>query len=330
MPVVLAQYLSLRGKLALPYLSSLALLLLSGGVVAGGLQSGDGSLSDNPDLSAHHPGSACVAGCPLLTGGYYVPPVVVSTDDQLISGAAPQENIAGGAIELAPVWPTSQNEPIAPQPLEPVHPYYDIDWSVAVQGTRNTGSAGEHYAVSVAPSLSLTHTTLRGQYALGASANLGVSDTQLTRVEDFSLTFDVGHALNSVTGVSLAAQLTVGQEDVNAPGISDDMLITPAVGDASVEVALSRQLDNFELELSGDIGRSMTSDTYMVGDIWLDNAAMNSTNAGLGLRLSYGLTPILSPFVEASGNRILFDAAQIYDLIDQVVHIKICRIIHPC
>ncbi len=194
-------------------------------------------------------------------------------------------------------------------PLEPAHPFFDIDWSVLLSGTHTGGTdAGKNF-VTLTPEISFTHVALRGQYAFDIGGEFSVSDDQVTRLNDFSVGYAGTHELDAVTQIVSSASLQVAQDDVNAPGVALNIKETPQDLDIQGEIGIIRQFGKFVIDGRASTQRRYSSDTMLFGDLARSNAERSFTQVGTSLRLAYAFSPEIGLFVQGDAGRDWYDAA---------------------
>ena len=215
---------------------------------------------------------------------------------------------------LNPNWtPTDQvfDAGSGEAPLEPAHPFFDIDWSVLLSATHTGGTDVGKNFVTLTPEISLTHLGLRGQYAFDAKSTFSVNDDQLTRVNDGELGYTGSHQLDSVTLFNSSASFQVSQDDVNAPGVASNIKQTPYETVLQGELGIVRQFGKISVDGRANAQRQYRTDTQLLGDLAMSNAERNLSQAGASLRLSYAFSPEIALFVQGDASRDWYDAAPV-------------------
>lgn len=190
-----------------------------------------------------------------------------------------------------------------------VHPPVNIDWSVGLKGSYAMGTMKTQHSVVLTPEVTLDYGGDRMDISGNASLEGVVSDQQLVRVDQLSSGLDVAYALDPVTSASLSAAFDVSQEAANAPGVPSNVKVMPIVFEGSLSAGIDRQFGQLGLGLSGDLGRTDVTKTYLQGGKVENNADQSFFSGGANLRASYQVTPILAPFVEAGIGRDVYDKA---------------------
>lgn len=196
-------------------------------------------------------------------------------------------------------------------PLEPAHPFFDIDWSVLLSGTHTGGTDAGKNIVTLTPEMSFTHVALRGQYAFDIGGEFSVSDEQVTRLNDFSVGYAGTHELDPVSQIVSSASLQVTQDDVNAPGVASNIKHTPHDLDIQGEIGIIRQFGKFVIDGRASSYRHYSSDTILFGDLARSNAERSFTQVGTSLRLAYAFSPEIGLFVQGDAGRDWYDAAPV-------------------
>lgn len=236
--------------------------------------------------------------------------------------AAPQQadapiDVGGGempASELAEPLPiiASQPEaypttPLDPSPLATQHAPLDIDWSVGLRGSHVTGTEGTGNLVELTPSVSLAYEGMRWQTNIDAGLSASVSDEQLTRIDALEVGFDTNYALDRNSDVGLTGNLAVAQEDPNAPGVDNNIILTPLEMTGDLTLSAERQMGRFVITGSAGMARTWIGDTFLSGNVTESNTDLSYWAATGSLRVGFEATPILTPFVEASITRATYD-----------------------
>lgn len=194
-------------------------------------------------------------------------------------------------------------------PPEQAQPFFDVDWSVQLRATHTGGTETGKNAVELAPEFSLTRAGLRGQYVFDGQATLSVNDDQLTRINDTQFGYTGQYALDSVSQLNTSLNLGVSRDDVNAPGVSDNIVQLPYNISLRGELGAVRQFGRFFLEGSTRLERAYRGPTQLVGNLTQDNSEFSFVKFGGDLRASYAFSPEITLFVEGGADRDWYDSA---------------------
>ncbi|HHB82642.1 MAG TPA: hypothetical protein ENK61_04130 [Devosia sp.] len=194
-------------------------------------------------------------------------------------------------------------------PLEQAQPFFDVDWSVQLRATHTGGTEQGKNSVKLLPEISLTRAGLRGQYVFDGQATLSVNDDQLTRVNNTQFGYSGQYSLDSVSQLSGSLNLNVSQDDVNGPGVPDNIVQLPYNVSLKGELGVVRQFGRFSLEGSTRLERAYRGPTQLVGNLLQDNSEFSFVKFGGDLRASYAFSPEISLFVEGGADRDWFDSA---------------------
>ena len=301
-----------------------ALLLLSGvilGNVQPGLaQAGDGSFATNRDLFLRGGGTVCLNPCvPVsLNQGIQPRPSAAGYVVQAPGGAGVETSVPSPAAGPAGLpegtdagTSRQKGQSFFPVPREPYHPFFDVDWQVGLSATHTGGTSSGKNRVTLTPQTTLTHTGLRSQFSLGARARLSVTDDQLTRIEQGTLTYDGQYSLDPTTQLTSSLSLAVSQQDVNAPGVSDTIVQMPVMSDLRGRLGLVSNMGRFGVDADLSIERVYNSDSILVGNIAQSNGDLNFTRLGATFRSSFSFTPEIGLFVQGEVTHDWYDAAPV-------------------
>lgn len=199
--------------------------------------------------------------------------------------------------------------PLDVAPQEPLTPPVQIDWSVGLRGSYTKGTERNYYEALVAPQVAATYSGVRGSITGSANAEIARPSNDELRLRGLTVTVGGGYQFDPVMRLDTTNTLTVTQDSPNDPSLSS------AVDEAAVEIAgrnettLTRDFGRFSGALRGSVERNVYGDTLLTDGTWVDNSSNNRTELGAGLRVSYQMTPILSPFVDGSLARDYYDEA---------------------
>lgn len=248
---------------------------------------------------------------PMMLGAFIVSPQIGLAQERYMPPTY-RETVSAPPAPLNPNWtPVDQayDGNLGETPLEPAHPFFDIDWSVLLTGSHTAGTdAGKNF-VTLAPEVSFTHLALRGQYVFDIGGEFSVSDTQVTRLNDFNVGYTGTHELDSVTQFNSSASLQVAQDDANAPGVAPDIKQSAYDLDFRGEIGILRQFGKIVVDGRTSTHRRYSSDTMLFGDLARSNGENSFTQLGSSLRLAYEFSPEIGLFVQGDVGRDWYDDA---------------------
>lgn len=207
--------------------------------------------------------------------------------------------------------------PLAPEALalpglrDSYAPFFDIDWSIGASVGVQQGTGGKHIETDITPSATLTHQGRRLNFGVSADTGIARIDDGEIAVSALRLAFAADYLLDSVTQMSATGSLDISRLSDIDPTLSSSLSQAPQIITGSLGLEVNRQMGKLAVKLNGDIGRSVYGDSLSDTGEVVTNGSQNVTDYGLGLRLSYELTPVLSGFVEASAERSFFDMAEL-------------------
>ena len=200
--------------------------------------------------------------------------------------------------------------PLAPAPSEPELPFYDLDWSLGLRGSYiNDSSSGVRYQGLVLPSATLTHTGKYLSFHGGADAQFSKTDGDAVNVQEARLAGGSALQFGPDSSLTSNASLTLSQEDPNSPTVPTDVATPPTEISGAADSTFTRKFGSLNLSASANAGRDVYGPTTLGDGTTVDNASLNNTSAGGGLRLGYQLTPVLELFTSGNATRTMFDAA---------------------
>lgn len=188
-------------------------------------------------------------------------------------------------------------------PLEPDHPFFDVDWSLLLSGTHTGGSDTGKNAATITPEISLTHMGLRSQYAFDAKASISATDSQMTRLNNSEFGLAGTYEADKDTQLNYSARLQYSQDDINSPGVSDTITQLPHETMVQGELGIVRQFGKFGVDVRLQTERLHFSDTQLVGNLARNNDERSFTEFGGSLRTSYAFSPEISLFVQGDVSR---------------------------
>ncbi|WP_417310949.1 outer membrane beta-barrel protein [Devosia sp.] len=192
-------------------------------------------------------------------------------------------------------------------PSEPVDPWLDLDWSIALRGAVTEESGKTRKELQIVPEASLTHQSLRGGYEIGGDAELAITDAGNARISTLNFTAEGTHALDAVTDITGSAELSLSQEDPNAPDQPANLKSTPLVVEASAEAGVTRTIGLAEIGLRGSLGRAMTGETVFDDNSTEDNSYLDRTQVGIGGRFGWRLAPFATVWIDGEASYEFYD-----------------------
>ena len=193
-------------------------------------------------------------------------------------------------------------------PAEPLDAGIDLDWSLALRGAYVHATDGSYFEVSAAPSVTLSHQTLRGGYDGALSAEVVRSELEEWRVGSITVSLDGAYKLDTDTTLSGGLDLSLTQASANAPGTEPTIAAQPQVWSGGGNLELARALGPLVVTARGDVLRTVYGPTTQIDASEVDNTERSNWRAGTGLRLGYRITPVLTPFIDASIGYQWYDA----------------------
>jgi hypothetical protein len=195
------------------------------------------------------------------------------------------------------------------QPTEWNEPPFEIDWQLGLRGAVTEGDGGTRVEFLALPEVTLTHNTMRGSYAVGASSELSYDLDGNARVGSLTLDSSATYDFDAVTSAGLKGSFTLSQDDASDPDYADNVASAPLVLSGSVEGDVRREFGQFEGELRANAGRTVFGETTYDDASTASNDFQNTTVAGLGSRLGYQMTPGITAFVDGEANYEAYDEA---------------------
>jgi len=195
------------------------------------------------------------------------------------------------------------------QPHEWNEPPFELDWQLGLRGSVTQGDDGTKVEFLALPEVKLTHNTMRGGYAVGASSELSYDLDGNARVDSLTLNGSADYHFDAVTSAGLKGSFTLSQDDPNDPGYAVNVSSAPLVLNGQVEANAKRDLGLFEAEGRANAGRTVYGETTYDDASTSSNDFQNTIVAGLGGRLGYKLTPGVTAFVDGEANYEAYDEA---------------------
>ncbi|HTJ57413.1 MAG TPA: outer membrane beta-barrel protein [Devosiaceae bacterium] len=228
----------------------------------------------------------------------------------------PTASLAGQALPAAPVGddplmlsPEQAAATLGAKPSAPDLPDYAFDWSLGLRGSYiNDSQSGVRYEQQVLPSVTLTHNAQDLSLHATADAQLSKTDNGEINIDDARLS--AGSALQFDPASSLVSNgtLEVTQEDPNSPDVAGDVATTPVETSGEFDSTFTRRFGRFNASVSGNAQRQVYGPTTLVDGTQTDNAGLNNTSGGGGLRVGFQLTPVIELFTAVNATRAVFDA----------------------
>jgi hypothetical protein len=184
---------------------------------------------------------------------------------------------------------------------------FDIDWSVALRGSY-TQDTSASFGASLAPEFSLTREGSGHSVVVSGSGELVYDDPSGSRISALRLGADASYAVNTWLGAAGSLDLTLTQAAPDDPSLPANTAIAPLVFEGDAEGSVTQKLGLFAATLRGSLGRSLHGETTLLDSSTIDNRADSDWRLGLGGRLAYEVTPLLSAFVDGGMEWQRFDA----------------------
>lgn len=204
---------------------------------------------------------------------------------------------------------TTGCENCAQQPHEWDEPPFDLDWQLGLRGSVTRDADGTRVEFLALPEATLTHNTMRGSYAVGASAELSYTLEGDARVDALTLSGSADYHFDAVTSAGLKGSFGFTQGDPDDPGYADNVATAPLVVNGQVEGNVTRDLGLFEAEARANAGRTVHGETTYDDASTSSNDFQNTTVAGVGGRFGYRLSPGLTAFVDGVATYEAYDEA---------------------
>jgi hypothetical protein len=203
--------------------------------------------------------------------------------------------------------------PAAPVPTdagdvnEPYHPYFDIDWSLALRGAYTKGTRGERFDTFLVPEFALDHVGTRSAATITGRAETVRPTEGKIDVTGLRLGLTAGYALDSVTDLTATGSLTFSQALSGTPGVASDVAVPAENISGDIALGVTRQFGRFNVGLSGSAERNLYGPATLIDGTVNDNSVQNHWALDSGLRVGFQTTPIFEVFGQAGYGRDLFD-----------------------
>ncbi len=209
---------------------------------------------------------------------------------------------------LPDVYPTDPVLANADWLREPYHPFFDVDWSVALRGSYVQATSGDRFDVRLVPTLGLEHIGVRSAINLDASAEL-VRPSAGGNIElgGLRLGLETSYSLDKDTRATLTGNLNLTQPQPGTPGLATNVAVPAQDSSASAEVELTRRMGKFNVAVTGAAERHVFGPTRLVDGSIIDNSEQNFWSLDGGLRVGFQATPIFEVFGQAGLGRDVFD-----------------------
>jgi hypothetical protein len=149
---------------------------------------------------------------------------------------------------------------------------------------------------------------LRGGYQASASAEIVGSTLEEARLAAASVSTSGDYRLDELTLLEGTANFDFSQASAAAPGVDPTILMQPQVISGDAEASISRDMGPlvFTNRISGS--RTVYGPTTLVGPLVVDNTHQSNWTVGAGSRAGYGITPVLTAFVDGTVGYQFYDA----------------------
>lgn len=190
---------------------------------------------------------------------------------------------------------------------EPYDPFFDIDWSVSLRGAYTKATDSERFDMMLSPSVTLQHTGNRSAISINASAEaVRAKDGQID-VTSLRLGLETGYALDSETKLTAKGDLSVTRALAGTPGVASTISVAPQSITGTGEVGVTRSFGQFNVGVTGALGRSVYGQTTLTSGVQQNNTEQNFWSTDAKLRVGYQATPIFEVFGAAGVGRDMFD-----------------------
>jgi hypothetical protein len=279
--------------------AGLVTLAVTAGLGASVAQAGDGSGSTNPQLR----GSIIDPADPIdLTGGTAPAPVFQQAPLERVDINDPDFGYPVGEAPHA-IGDMSYD------PVEPQVPLFDLDWSLGLRGAYITSETSTRYEALVAPAVALTYEGVRGRLAFGADGAVSrSSDSDALRLNALRVSIAADYRFNQFTQLETDTNLVLTKASPDDPALASGVIDPPLTFIGTIDSTLTRQFGRFDVSLRGGLERDAYGPSTLTGPITQDNTSDNRILIGTGLRIAYGLTPIIKVFADGGVSHDFYDA----------------------
>jgi len=270
----------------------------------------DGSGTDNPDLLRGSIPAIC--NDLIFCAPIDINPIVAPPPQNLNASTSPPPSKAPPLINDAPlqlydgyIVPIEEYQGVLSSPAT------TFDWSLSLRGAFQQDYRGDRFEVIATPNVSVSHQIQNAQFDLSATANLSKPfaddlDDEF-RVYGAAVDFSGSYRIDKDSLANFGANFTIDKASKNDPSLDITIVDPPTTVMGSANASIVRRFAKLSGELRGNISRNVYGATLLTDTTWSDNSIQNNTRFGGGLRLSYEISPIISPFVDFSANRSAFD-----------------------
>jgi hypothetical protein len=191
---------------------------------------------------------------------------------------------------------------------EPYHPFFDVDWSLALRGSYVQATGGERFETRLVPTLGLEHIGTRSAINVDASGEL-VRSSEGGNIELGALRLGLqsGYNLDSDTRVTANGQLALTRPLPGAPGLASNVAVPAEATSGGGELGIARRFGKFNVALTGGAERHVYGPTTLTDGSVIDNSEQNFWSLDGGLRVGFQATPIFEVFGQAGLGRDVFD-----------------------
>jgi hypothetical protein len=184
-----------------------------------------------------------------------------------------------------------------------------MDWSLSLRGGYVKDAQGERFETMMLPSVSVQQSDARSSFRLNANADFAKSGGDPMRIGALRLGLITGYNFDRLTSLTGAADFSLTQDSPNVPGAPSNVSGSPVVVAGSAQLGFSRKISRFDIALRGTVERDVYGPTTFTDASQLFHTDLNRSIAGVGLRVSHPITPIVAGFADASASWDMFDAA---------------------
>ena len=274
--------------------------------LAGAAQAQDGSLADNPGLRQGY--EACfAASCDAW------PAELPSKTPEAPARAV---SLVGDAPAPAP-RPPAIGDPgfgypagVAPHATpEPYSPPLAVDWSLSLRGAYVQDKDGKHFEVLLVPRAGFTYERDRTAIAFDADAEIVRPSADQLRIAALRLALAADQGFDRYTSLSVDGEVSLSQDSPSDPELPSGVSEAPLALEGTLEAGLTRKFGRLAVTLRGNLERDLYGETRFADGTAGNNQFRNRTFGGGGLRVAYGLTPIIGLFAEGRAGYEAYDAA---------------------
>lgn len=199
--------------------------------------------------------------------------------------------------------------PLSAPPPEPLDLPVGLDWSMGLRGAYVQDAYGKRFETDLLPSVTLAQKDSRAALSVNANGDFAKTGSDPMRIGALRLGFDGSYNVDRLTSVTGGAIFSLSQDSPDVPGTPSNVTEAPLVGSGSADIGVTRKISRFDVSLRGNVERDVYGPTTFDDGTQQTHVDENRWLAGVGLRVSHPITPIVSGFTDLSASRDAFDAA---------------------